>query len=229
MSGCRDAELLLFIWSLCKHTCLHMCTQSVLSYLWQIFALTNMHNKESVLLNIPSVHFCNCTCPWAPIYISGALLRWINGHCVCCSSGWVHTPGGGIAAGPWPGGFPPAGKWHQGEGASPGATHRRSQRWHQGCCSAPPEWPQRWRGVQGKRSVPILVLWVMCGRSFCLFSIYPRLSLRELYLLLGYFPGTDCSHTVTSSSDSTWMIFFPHLPHLCIKYDITFSTLEKRL
>lgn len=67
----------------------------------------------------------------------------------CCSTGRFHSSGRGIAAGPRPSGVAPSGKRYQGEGASASATHRCTERRHQGRRPPPPEWPQRWRGVQG--------------------------------------------------------------------------------
>lgn len=70
----------------------------------------------------------------------------------CAPSGRFHAAGGGVAAGPRPGGLAPAGERHQGESPPAGAAHRRAQGRHQGRRLAPAERPQRRRGVQGTSS-----------------------------------------------------------------------------
>lgn len=92
-------------------------------------------------------------------------------QCPLCVAGWFHTSGSSFAARPWPGGFPAAGKWHQGEGSPARPPHRGSQGRHQGGGSAPAERPQRWCGVQGQlgeaRSLDALRCWPHPG-EICL-------------------------------------------------------------
>lgn len=70
--------------------------------------------------------------------------------CPLCVAGWFHTFGSSFAARPWPGGFPAAGKWHEGKSSPSCPSHRSSQGRHEGGSSAPAEWPQRWCGVEGQ-------------------------------------------------------------------------------
>lgn len=73
--------------------------------------------------------------------------RW---WCPLCVAGWFHTFGSSFAARPWPGGFPAAGKWHEGKSPPSCPSHRGSQGRHEGSGSAPAERPQRRRGVKGQ-------------------------------------------------------------------------------
>lgn len=93
-----------------------------------------------------------------------------------CFTGWFHSSGGGVAAGPRPGGFPPAGERHQREGPPACAAHRRTERRHQGCRTPPPERPQRWRGVQGTftTTIPIMTVWE---------EVVNRCSVKDIHLI----------------------------------------------
>lgn len=77
--------------------------------------------------------------------------------CPLCVAGWFHTFGSSFAARPWPGGFPAAGKWHQGESPPACPAHRGSQGRHQGGGSAAAERPQRRCGVKGQLGKALLL------------------------------------------------------------------------